>query len=240
MVGRPQKKLTYNPELQFQNFLQELREVYEESDSLRMLAAEMNITLLKLRKLLITAGIFTSDICTEVNELYQAGKKIPEIMELTGLSRASVHSYLPYTKGIYNAEEISLNAERCRAYRIRQEKVRVLQKVPSEENLWQAVVTFQEYPFKTATGLPFRYKLKVGKNGEWNRELLIDRREKSKSLAWSSVMLAFEKSKELSQEVKKPKALGDIRGVSYIYPILWRFGLIRVPKAIEKKMRKQR
>lgn len=240
MAGRPQKKLTYNPELQFQNFLQELREVYEESDFLRMLAAEMNITLLKLRKLLITAGIFTSDICTEVNELYQAGKKIPEIMELTGLSRASVHSYLPYTKGIYNAEEISLNAERCRAYRIRQEKVRVLQKVPSEENLWQAVVTFQEYPFKTATGLPFRYKLKVGKNGEWNRELLIDRREKSKSLAWSSVMLAFEKSKELSQEVKKPKALGDIRGVSYIYPILWRFGLIRVPEAIEKKMRKQR
>ena len=240
MAGRPQKKLTYNPELQFQNFLQELREVYEESDSLEMLAAEMNITLLKLRKLLITAGIFTSDICAEVNELYQAGKKIPEIMELTGLSRASVHSYLPYTKGIYNAEEISLNAERCRAYRIRQEKVRVLQKVPSEENLWQAVVTFQEYPFKTATGLPFRYKLKVGKNGEWNRELLIDRREKSKSLAWSSVMLAFEKSKELSQEVKKPKALGDIRGVSYIYPILWRFGLIRVPEAIEKKMRKQR
>ena len=201
MAGRPQKKLTYNPELQFQNFLQELREVYEESYSLRMLAAEMNITLLKLRKLLITAGIFTSDICAEVNELYQAGKKIPEIMELTGLSRASVHSYLPYTKGIYNAEEISLNAERCRAYRIRQEKVRVLQKVPSEENLWQAVVTFQEYPFKTATGLPFRYKLKVGKNGEWNRELLIDRREKSKSLAWSSVMLAFEKRSEEAQSV---------------------------------------
>lgn len=240
MVGRPQKKPTYNSELQFQNFLQELRELYEESDSLRMLAAEMNITLLKLRKLLITAGIFTSDICAEVNELYQAGKKIPEIMELTGLSRASVHSYLPYTKGIYNAEEISLNAERCRAYRIRQEKVRVLQKVPSEENLWQAIVAFQEYSFKTATGLPFRYKLKVGKNGEWNRELLIDRREKSKSLAWSSVILAFEKSKGLSQEVKKPKALGDIRGVSYIYPILWRFGLIRVPEAIEKKMGKQR
>ena len=31
-----------------------------------------------------------------------------------------------------------------------------------------------------------------------------------------------------------------ISGVSYIYPILWRFGLIRVPEAIEKKMGKQR
>lgn len=74
----------------------------------------------------------------------------------------------------------------------------------------------------------------------YNRELLIDRREKSKSLAWSSVVLAFENSKRILEEVKKPKALGDIRGVSYIYPILWRLGLIRVPEAIEKKIGKQR
>ena len=244
MVGRPKKKPEYNPELQFNNFLQELKDAYEKADSLRSLADELNISLLKLRKLLITADVFTSDRCTEINELHQSGKKIPEIMKLTGLSRASVHSYLPYTKGIYNAAEISLNAERCRTYKIRQEQVRLLHEIPSEENLWQTVIAFQEYPFKTATGLPFRYKLKVGKNGEYNREynreLLIDRREKSKSLAWSSVVLAFENSKKVSEEVKKPKALGDIRGVSYIYPILWRFGLIRVPEAIEKKMGKQR
>ena len=214
MAGRPKKKPEYNPELQFNNFLQELRDAYEEAASLRSLADELNISLLKLRKLLITADVFTSDICTEINNLHQSGKKISEIMKLTGLSRASVHSYLPYTKGLYNATEISLNAERCRTYKIRQEQVRLLKETLSEENLWQAVIAFQEYPFKTATGLPFRYKLKVGKNGEYNRELLIDRREKSKSLAWSSVVLAFENSKRISEEVKKPKALGDIRGVS--------------------------
>lgn len=59
-----------------------------------------------------------------------------------------------------------------------------MQEHPSEDNLWNAIVAFQEYPFKTATGLPFRYKLKVGKDGKYNRELLIDRREKSKSLAF--------------------------------------------------------
>ena len=111
MAGRPRKKPEYNPELQFNNFLQELRDAYEEADSLRSLADELNISLLKLRKLLITADVFTSDICTEINDLHQSGKKIPEIMKLTGLSRASVHSYLPYTKGLYNAAEISLNAE---------------------------------------------------------------------------------------------------------------------------------
>lgn len=66
-------------------------------------------------------GQFTTEsICTEINDLHQSEKKISEIMKLTGLSRASVHSYLPYTKGLYNAAEISLNAERCRTYKIRQ------------------------------------------------------------------------------------------------------------------------
>lgn len=37
----------------------------------------------------------------------------------------------------------------------------------------------------------------------------------SKSLTWSSVVLAFENSKGISEEVKKPKALGDIRGLVY-------------------------
>lgn len=119
---------------------------------------------------------------------------------------------------------------------IRLEKLQILQETPSEENLWQAVIAFQEYPFKTATGLPFSYRLKIGKAGGWNKELLVDRREKSKSLAWSSVRLAFENSRMMSEEVKKPKALGDIRGISYIYPLLWRFGMIKVPKDIEKKM----
>lgn len=107
MAGRPKKKPEYNPELQFNNFLQELRDAYEEAASLRSLADELNISLLKLRKLLITADVFTSDICTEINNLHQSGKKISEIMKLTGLSRASVHSYLPYTKGLYNASNIT-------------------------------------------------------------------------------------------------------------------------------------
>ena len=40
MAGRPKKKPEYNPELQFNNFLQELRDAYEEAASLRSLADE--------------------------------------------------------------------------------------------------------------------------------------------------------------------------------------------------------
>ena len=46
MAGRPKKKPEYNPELQFNNFLQELRDAYEEAASLRSLADELNISLL--------------------------------------------------------------------------------------------------------------------------------------------------------------------------------------------------
>lgn len=113
--------------------------------------------------------------------------------------------------------------------KIRREQINILKEAPSEENLWQAVMAFQDYPFKTVTGLPFQYTLKTGKNGEWTKELWIDRREKSKSLSWSSVVLAFKNSRKTTEVVERPKALGDIRGISYIYPILWRLELIRVP-----------
>ena len=38
--------------------------------------------------------------------------------------------------------------------------------------------------------------------------------------------------------VNRPKALGDLRGVSYIYPILYRFGLIEVPEKVKEILQK--
>ena len=40
--------------------------------------------------------------------------------------------------------------------------------------------------------------------------------------------------------VERPKALGDIHGASYIYPMLYRFGIIDVPEAVAKKMQLKR
>ena len=109
----------------------------------------------------------------------------------------------------------------------------------TEACLWDCVVAFQNVPFRTASGLPFQYQLKVGRNGSYNKELLIDRRKESKSLAWSSILLAFRTVVESEKGVffaDRPKALGDIRGVSYIYPLFYRFGLIRVPDKIKEKL----
>ena len=39
----------------------------------------------------------------QINSLWEDNWSISDIMKETGLSRSSVHSYLPYTKVIYNA-----------------------------------------------------------------------------------------------------------------------------------------
>ncbi len=101
----------------------------------------------------------------------------------------------------------------------------------TEDELWQAVVEHQGEEFYTVSGLPFSYKLKKGRDGFYNKELIISRRKESKTLAWSSIMLAFENARKFRGEiVPRPKALGDIRGISYIYPLLCRFGIIEVPE----------
>ena len=35
----------------------------------------------------------------------------------------------------------------------------------------------------------------------------------------------------------RPKAVGNIRGISYIYSLLRRFGVIKVPGEVEERMR---
>lgn len=113
---------------------------------------------------------------------------------------------------------------------IQEELLRELLEQPSEEKLWDCIVSCSDETFRTVTGLPFRYRLKTGRNGKLTKELWIDRREGSKSLAWSSVLLAFRNIREIGAVVERPKALGDIRGVSYIYGIFYRFGMIDVPE----------
>lgn len=121
--------------------------------------------------------------------------------------------------------------------------VKKLQNTMTEEALWECVIQFQQYLFQTASGLPFHYEIKRGRRGKLNRELLIDRREGSKSLTWSSFRAAFACLMEDQPEdgsrkyVIRPKGLGDVRGVSYIYPMFHRFGIIEVPEKYELQMK---
>ena len=210
--------------------------LYNSEMSLQAIADALSLSPIKVRKLLITAGVYESDTAKLVR---QSSTAVTSTMTALNLSRPSVTSYLPYEKGVYFPEEadaanISTGAERQRHYRA----VVALKKDPCEENLWKCVVAFREYKFKTLSGLLFTYKLKKGREDEFTKELWIDRREGSKSLAWSFVMLAYHNIGKIGAVVDRPKALGDIRGVSYIYGMFYRFGLINVPDRVKEKMSK--
>lgn len=215
--------------------------LYEEDCSLRSIADALTLNPIKVRKLLITAGVYESEVAEKVKNTFEEYRETQNYKEailstanILNLSKASVTSYLPYKKGVYfpstEKEKISVGAERQRRYRV-MKRWRV---DPTEENFWGVVLAYAGIKFKTYSGLPFSYEIKKGKNGEYTKELWIDRREKSKSLAWSSIVLALGNIKE--EVVDRPKALGDIRGVTYIYGMFYQFGLIDVPDKVKEKM----
>ena len=248
-MARKKKKPNYNPERSMSELLRLLSEEYGTYDdrieenhemSLNTLARAFDLNVIKVRKLLITAGCYSTSLSRQVAKLKRDGKSVAEIVEETGLSRASVNSYLPYDGIAYKMPESSVDADRARVYRKRQVCLAQLQETLSVDTLWKAVVAFQNYLFHTASGLPFSYELKRGRDGGYNRELIVSRRKESKTLAWSSVVLAFHKALEMQEQViDRPKALGDIRGISYIYPMLYRFGIIEVPEKIAERMQRK-
>ena len=129
--------------------------------------------------------------------------------------------------------EVSANADRCELYRKRKAAVG---QISDADTLWNALLLYQGYTLYTMTGLQFSYEIRKGRSGEYTKELWIDRRGESKSLTMSAILKAYENSIGAGI-VERPKALGDLRGVSYIYPIFFRFGLIEVPEKVKEVLR---
>lgn len=234
--GRPYKK-DYDSNALMQELIDIVTEVYQKNQEIKATAMELSLPPNKVKKLLISGNVISYPETEQIQALLQQGRTMEEIQEIMGLSCSTINTYLPYTKVIYKMSEISQNAERIKRYKVRKKAVDVLRENCKEENLWNCIVAFQEYPFFTSSGLPFQYTLKTGRKGSYTRELFIDRRENSKSLAWSSLRIAFEKAIEKKDTVfARPKEIADVRGISYSYSLLWRFGLITVPGEIEKKL----
>lgn len=178
-MPRPRKKPNYNPHQLMQEFMDAIADAfgsYDDRDDdtapgLNAVAAEFGITALKARKLLITAGVYSTALSRRIAELAAAGYKIEQMMKETGLGRASVHSYLPYTKIPYNLAELSANAERIRLYRERRAacmefrdriKQTEMTKIEQEEALWELMSRLAGCVFLTAKGLKFTYKIHGG------------------------------------------------------------------------------
>lgn len=228
-MGRKKKNPNYDADKIFKEYVDAVTDFYQTKTasgrnmSIRAAADEFGTTILKIRKILITAGAFQSETSDQVQELHKDGKTIQEIQQELQLSRASVYSYLPYVKTIYNAKEISANAQRLQMYRERMRAVSAFKDAArrndlTEKVIWDAVMVFSGYPFYTSKGIKFCYTVHGG-------EMQVDR--KKKAITKSSVLLFVQRAQEMhnmGMEITGPKKIGTF-GASYLLPIFTRVGL---------------
>ena len=145
-MGRAKKKTGYNANTIDKKFIKEVSEYYCNlvqsagiiicadalDDSLFKYiietAAEFHVTPMKMRKLLITAGVYSTDKSRFIGELHAEGKSASEIQAITGLKKSSINGYLPYSKVIYNHDDKSVGADRVGLYRKRQKLIKELKK----------------------------------------------------------------------------------------------------------------
>ena len=140
-----------------------------------------------------------------------------------------MHSYIPYSKVVYNLKERSVSADRMKLSRDRRrlckefvDKISSMDEDEADIALWELLEAHEGCVFHTAKNLRFRFKVKGG-------EIFIDR--KKDSITRATVNMAFHAALELDGNVSGPKKLGTF-GASYLYSIFVRFGII---KNFEKK-----
>lgn len=231
--GRPKKKPDYDKDEELNALVVTAVELFAEpyddriersadAPSIRDVARAMNTSTQSVRKLLITAGYFSTKLSRKVQAMHEIGCDVQQIVNQTGLKRASVHSYLPYLKCKYNLTNASLNAERRRSYRVRRVVCeKLLQEMDSpdaEMYLWNAIEAFEGYPFTTEKGMSFKYSVRGG-------EIFFSRKEKS--ITRATVMKAFSQARQIQKAegcVSGPKKLGTF-GASYLYPVFLRIGV---------------
>lgn len=89
-----------------ESFRRELRDVHG-----------IGLSTAKIRKILITGGLWTTERSREVAELYERYGSVRRVAEELGLSEGLVTTYLPYRRTVYDLEEKSGNARRIDRWR---------------------------------------------------------------------------------------------------------------------------
>ena len=101
--GRKKLKPEYDAGKNLKDQMHAAVALYEEDSSLQSIADALNLNPIKARKLLITAGVYESEVAEKVQDTfdeYRETQRYKEAILSTAntlqLSKASVTSYLPY------------------------------------------------------------------------------------------------------------------------------------------------
>ena len=98
-------KQKLKPDLDLESIQADLIEtvcgMYTPGTSVRSIAKDMEMSPMKVRKILITGGVYSTDLSTEIGELWKDGKTPGEIAVLLNTTVSNVNSYLPYRFEFY-------------------------------------------------------------------------------------------------------------------------------------------
>lgn len=103
-------------------FSEEVEKMYALTLDVNKTAKELGVSVGKVRKMLITLGLWSNYRSDQVGKLYKEGLTVSEIAEKLRISEKTVNAYLPYSKGDYLGDDRSDNA-------LRLEKMRDIRKV---------------------------------------------------------------------------------------------------------------
>ena len=117
--------------------------VYENTGSITETALQMEISTTKVRKILITEGLWSSARSVQIRELSDQGKSSSAIAETLGISKAMVQNYLPYEKGLYDEPDKTGTATRSEMYRKRN-RAHAQKRKGSEQQTIEGLSSMQE------------------------------------------------------------------------------------------------
>ncbi|MBO5639985.1 MAG: hypothetical protein J5916_08780 [Oscillospiraceae bacterium] len=220
-----------------------------------LLAEEFGISRIKVRKILITTGDLHYPLTAQIEKLLSTGLKVDAVAEKLKISRSTLNSLLPYSKGVYKLSEVSAAAERTALYRERKATIASLHTAMNDGStkeqklaIWRCVCLFAGYPFQTSgrstrDGIKFTYTVSRSAgaggrhyNGEsvdgYGNELWIikDGQKAEKSISRSTVDLALKNALEEQERegfVSGPRKLGVPGARSNLYAMFLRFGVIK-------------
>ena len=126
--GRKKLKPEYDAGKNLKEQMESAVALYDSEMSLQAIADALNLNPIKVRKLLITAGVYESEVAERIKNTFEEYRETQDykisILSTANdlqLSKASVTSYLPYQKGVYfpstEKEKISVGAERKKRFR---------------------------------------------------------------------------------------------------------------------------
>ena len=106
--GRKKLKPEYDAGKNLKEQMDAAVALYREDCSLQSIADDLTLNPIKVRKLLITASVYESEVAEKVQDTFEEYRETQNYKEailstanILKLSRASVTSYLPYQKGVY-------------------------------------------------------------------------------------------------------------------------------------------